>query len=111
MELGEYGLNNNDVDIECVRDQSLLAKFYTIPNCSRRESHTEGAITTADAQCRPIDSVLTYHEKIMKLDDDNIYIYLHMSYSPPVLKGTELEQSEFIHFTHLNRLGACPVRP
>jgi hypothetical protein len=109
VELGEYGIHNNDVSTGCVGDQSLLAKFYTIPNCSRRVSHTEGSITTADAQCRPIDSVLTYHEKIMKLDDNNIYIYMHLSYSPPVLQGTELEQSEFISFEHLKRLGACPV--
>jgi hypothetical protein len=43
----------------------------------------------------------------LKLADDDFYIYVRGTHTPPVLQGTELELSEMIHFAHLKRLGAC----
>jgi hypothetical protein len=116
VELGEYGLHDNDVGNACDGDRSLLAKFDTIPRCSRRVSLTKGAITTADARCQFLDSTMLYHEKILKLDDDNFYIYIHETFSPPVitypapLPGMhDIVWAQLISFEHLKRLGACPV--
>jgi len=102
VQVSERGKGFDDVDTACVGDRWLLAKFDTMPHCSRKEAHTEGDTTIADAQCKILGSAVSYHEKIMKLDDDNFYIYLHVTVSPPALY-----ESEILSFTHLKRLGAC----
>jgi hypothetical protein len=116
VELGEYGLQDARVSTECVGDRPLLAKFNTIPRCSRRESHTQGGITTADAKCRVLNSVAVYHEKIIRLDDHNIYTYTHVTFLPPVVTYSALlpgmagaTQAESISFAHLKWLGACLI--
>lgn len=107
VQLGDHGINSNDVTTLCFADQSVLAKFRTMPHCSSKQVHTDGAVTTADARCRMLDSVMSYHEKIMKLDDDNYYTYIHATFSPPTFRGTDIEQAELILFNHLKRLGPC----
>jgi len=109
VQLGDHGVGADYVATECVGDRSILAKFDAMPNCSRKEIHTDATITTADAQCRVLDSAVSYHEKIMQRSDDDFYIYMHVTYAPPAFRGTELENAETILFTHLKRLGPCPA--
>ena len=91
----------------CFADISVLANFNTIPNCIRKEVHTYGAITTADAQCHLHGEILSYQEKSLKLDDDNVYTYVRAAYFPPGFRGSDNEQEDLISFTHLKRIGPC----
>ena len=87
VQLGEGVLHPDDVGTTCLADQSVLAKFDTISNCISKESHTDGITTIADAKCRVPDHALSVHENILRLDDNNLYVYLRVTYSPPVLQG------------------------
>ena len=107
VKLGEGILSPGEVGTACLVDQSVLAKFDTLPDCTRRESHTDGAMTIANAQCRLPYNALSVREQIMKLNANDFYFYFHATYSPPVLQGTELEQSQAMIFAHLKWLGAC----
>ena len=107
VRLGEGVLNPDDVGTMCLAEQSVLAKFDTISDCISKESHTDGKVTISDAKCRLPYNTLSAHENILRLDDNNLYAYLRATYSPPVLQGTNLEQSEAKLFVHIKWLGAC----
>ena len=115
LKAGEWQIvrlgNENDIpdvgSTVCFADQSVLAKFDTIPDCIRKEVHTYGAITTADARCHLHGEIFSYHTKALKLDDDNVYTYLHAAYFPPGFRGSDNEQDDLISFTHLKRVGPC----
>jgi hypothetical protein len=82
LQLGDHGVGANYVGTECIGDRSILAKFNAMPNCTRKETHTEGLRTNADAQCQMLDSAMTFREKIVPLGDDDFYICQHVTYAP-----------------------------
>lgn len=71
VRVSDGGLRSDDLGKTCVADQSVLAKFDMIPNCIRKESHTDGTTTIADARCRVPYHAMSVHENVFRLDDNN----------------------------------------
>jgi hypothetical protein len=102
------------VGTQCFAGQSIVAKFNTMPHCSRKEVHTSGDLTTANARCSFQGSIMSWHEKALRLDDNNFYRSLHVTFSPPAVvysllgtPETTIVKSEGIYFGHLKWLGPC----